>query len=201
MSIDAKPEYIIGLFPEINDIKDKNLREGVIRIWQDIGREMAWDTFEEIPKNARPNWSRSLVRHIRAVTQMALAICEIAKEHTDCDYDRDLLIAACVLHDVSKPIEYEPVPDIPAAENGVRTARKSEIGSEIQHAVYAAHKVFAHGLPVKLANLLITHTPSSRVRGKTWEAASLFYADFSDTDAGLQLVGQKMYLQKLVFSE
>ena len=50
----------------------------------------------------------------------------------------------------------------------------------------------------RLAHLLITHTHASNVRGKGWEAALLFYADFVDTDAGIVMAGEgsPMYSQR-----
>jgi hypothetical protein len=61
-----------------------------------------------------------------------------------------------------------------------RAGRASDLGKNVQHAVYAAHKMLNKGLSLELVNLVITHTHASGVRGKTWEAAALFYADFAE---------------------
>ena len=66
----------------------------------------------------------------------------------------------------------------------------------IQHAVYAAHKMLQKGLPLELVNLVITHTHESNIRGTTWEAAALFYADFADSDVGVSDANAKLYSER-----
>ena len=184
------------LLPEIGEIADSALREKVEAIWIEIAAEMAWSDLRDIPKNLKAESDRSLVEHIRGVTRMALALCDIAREQHGKPYDRDLLLAACLLHDASKPVECEPSGN--DGRTGARPlpARKSHLGACIQHGVYAAHKALQHGLSLDLAHLLITHIHQSNTRGTTWEAAALFYADFADTDVGLSSNGAPMFSQR-----
>lgn len=184
------------LMPEIGEIGDPMLRGKVEAIWIEIAAEMAWDDLRDVPKNLKSERDRSLIEHVRGVTRMALALCETAKELHGKPYDRDLLLAACLLHDASKPVECEPSEESASTDKRPKPARKSHLGASIQHAVYAAHKALQHGLSYDLAHLLITHTHQSNTRGMTWEAAALFYADFADTDAGLSEAGAPMYSQR-----
>lgn len=184
------------LLPEICEIADAALREKVETIWIEIAEEMAWSDLRDIPKNLKSERDRSLVEHIRGVTRMALALCDIAMDQHGKPYDRDLLLAACLLHDASKPVECEPSEEGGPANARPKPARKSHLGACIQHGVYAAHKALQHGLSHDLAHLLITHTHQSNTRGMTWEAAALFYADFADTDAGLSSNGSPMFIQR-----
>lgn len=187
---------IARVFPELTQIGDEGLRHQVAEIWVEMAAEMSWNSLEEIPKNSRDEAGRTLVEHIRGVTQMAIQICEIAKTLHNKPYDRDTMLAVGLLHDVSKLVEYEPDPAKLVEHKIPRAGRKSRIGKNIQHAVYAAHKMFARGMSLELVNLIITHTHGSNVRGTTWEAAALFYADFADTDAGLSAAGAKMYSER-----
>lgn len=180
------------IFPELDQIGASDLRGKVADIWIDIAGEMLWSDLDTVPNGIKAALDRTLVGHVRGVTQMAVAICEIAKTLHGKTYDRDLLVAACLLHDASKPIEYEPDPGRPQEPGQLRRGRLSEIGRNVQHAVYAAHKAMQHGLPLDLVNLIITHTHASNVRTASWEAAALFYADYADTDAGLDLAGDKI---------
>ena len=189
-------EELREIFPEIEQIHDPVLKRGVEEIWQEIAAEMPWDNLREMPKNTKGEKGRSLVEHIRGVTQTALAICEVAKSVQGKPYNRDLLLAACLLHDVSKALEYEPDPAGSIGSNGIRAGRQSELGRSVQHAAYATHKVFEKKLPLELAHLVLTHTHASGMRGKTWEAAALFYADFADTDAALHSVKDTLYIQR-----
>jgi len=187
------------IFPEILEISDEKLRLGVGRIWCEVAAEMAWSDLHDIPKNTSAEKHRSLVGHVRGVTQMAIQICEIARTMHGRSYDRDLLVAACLLHDVSKAVESEPLPGSgvdSAGEAKPLPGQSSALGRNVPHAVYATHKIFAHGLPVELAHLVATHTHSSNVRGRTWEASALFYADFADSDAARSMVGGKMFSER-----
>ena len=185
------------ILPEIDTIEDSALRSAVIDIWTEIAAEMPWNDLHDVPKNIKSEASRRLIDHVRGVTQMAVAICEIAERLHRKAYDRDLLVAACLLHDASKPVEYEPNLDADVGSNGKPLpGRKGALGRNVQHAVYAAHKMLERKLPVELVNLVVTHTHGSNMRATTWEGAVLFYADFADTDAGLSEVGAKLYLER-----
>jgi putative nucleotidyltransferase with HDIG domain len=183
MPIDIDEAGLVAILPEINEIKDPALRRGVIEIWLEIAAECPWSRFEDIPKNMEAERARRLTDHIRGVTRIALAMAETAKAHSGTEYNRDLLAAMCLLHDVSKPMECEPDPDGKPSDSPVMPARKSKMGKLIQHAVYATHKVFAHGLPLEVAHVVNTHTHQSAVRSVTVEGAYVFYADYAESDA------------------
>jgi putative nucleotidyltransferase with HDIG domain len=185
---------VLAIFPEAAEISETSLRAKVIDIWREIAAEMPWDDLHEVPQNVRGESGRTLVSHVRGVTQTALGICETAQRVQSKPYDRDLVTAACLLHDVSKPIEMEPVPGSPHGHP--RAAQYSEVGKSLQHALYASHKALVAGLPLKLIHIIVTHTHESRRRGLSWEAAALFYADYADIDAGLSAANKPLFLQR-----
>ena len=187
-------EQVRALFPELDWIGDTSLRTRVAEIWCEVAAEMSWNDLNDVPKNLHDEKGRTLVGHVRGVTQMAAAICDIAKSLHGKAYDRDMMIASCLLHDVSKPVEYELDPA--AHEGKPRSGRKSRLGKNIQHAVYAAHKMLQKGLSLELVNLVITHTHESNIRGTTWETAALFYADFADSDVGVSDANAKLYSER-----
>jgi hypothetical protein len=184
MPINIDEAGLVAIFPELDDVRDKTLRKGVVAIWLEVAQECAWSRLEDIPKNLEAEKHRRLTDHIRGVTRMALALAETGLAHSGTAYDRDQLIAMCLLHDVSKPLECEPDPDGKAGGE-VLAGRKSKMGKLIQHAVYATHKCFAHGLPLEVAHVVNTHTHQSAVRSVTVEGAYVFYADYADSDAVL----------------
>jgi hypothetical protein len=185
MPINIDEAGLVALFPEISEIRDEKLRRGVIAIWLEIAQECAWNRLEEIPKNLEAEKHRRLTDHVRGVTRMALALADTGKAHSGTEYDRDMLIAMCLLHDVSKPLEMDPDPGARATGGPTLPGKKSRLGKLIQHAVYATHKVFAHGLPLEVAHVVNTHTHQSAVRSVTVEGAYVFYADYADSDAVL----------------
>lgn len=186
-------------FPEIDEIQDRKLRQGVVDIWMEVAQECKWERMQDIPKNLDAERYRPLVAHVRGVTRMALALAEIGLREHDVPYNRDHLLAACLLHDVSKPMEMDPDPNGTATNGPALPAKKSALGARIQHAVYATHKIFAHKLPLEVAHLVVSHTHASNVRSPTLEAAYLFYADYADSDAGVVPTGSKTFAQRIVF--
>lgn len=188
------------LFPEIDDIQDAALRQGVVDIWLEIAQECNWSRMEDIPKNLGSEKYRRLVDHVRGVTRMAMALAEIGEREHKVAYNRDHLIAACLLHDVSKPMEMDPDPNGAATNGPAMPGKKSALGDKMQHAVYATHKIFAHKLPLEVAHLVVTHTHASNMRSPSLEAAYLFYADFADSDAGVIPAGGTSFAERIVFT-
>lgn len=196
MSISISAQGIKELLPEVVEIENPKMQQGVIDIWLDIAAAASWERFEDIPKNLKSERGRPLLSHIRGTTLMALSLAEIAKKLHGTPYDRDILISACLLHDVSKILEIEPDPEGTPVSDAVLPGRKSEIGKSLPHGAYAAHMVLEKGLPFRLAHLVITHTNDCNVKGVGWEASLLFYADFANTDAGIIPTGAKLYSQR-----
>ena len=191
MAIQTNADEIRALFPELNQIQDPELRDGVVDIWLDLARETAWERFEDIPKNLKDEKHMTLIGHVQGVTSIAVAMADLVKKLHGVEIDRDLLIASCVLHDISKPLESESNPGGPPTGISLPPAKITEFGAKIQHGVYGAHKIWEKGLPkaLELAHLVITHTRASNTRSKSYEAALLFYADWVDSDAGIVLGG------------
>jgi putative nucleotidyltransferase with HDIG domain len=196
MAFDIDEAGVRQIFPQVDDVQDPALRRAIIEIWIEVGAECAWQRFEDVPKSLGQERARPLVDHIRGVTRMALALADAATIEHGPRCNRDHLLAACLLHDASKPLEFEPDPEGPSTNGAALPARKSALGRNVQHAVYATHKIFAHGLPLEIANLVVTHTHESNVRGTSLEAALLFYADYADSDSAISAVGGKTYAQR-----
>ena len=108
MSVNLTKDQIYQLFPIIKDVDDSKIKNGIIEIITEIGNEMSWESFHDIPKNLGNEKNRSLVVHINGVTDIAIKMAQMYKETQNLDYDKDLLIASCLLHDISKPVESEP---------------------------------------------------------------------------------------------
>ncbi|MFP6888366.1 MAG: HD domain-containing protein [Nitrospinota bacterium] len=195
MAIQIDADGIRQLFPEVDQIQDQRLRDGVVEIWLEVAAETAWERFEDIPKNLTLEKHMTLTGHIQGVTRMALPMADIAEDLHGIAVDRDLLIASCLLHDISKPLECEADPGGPPGGGSALPAKKTEFGEKIQHGVYGAHKIWEKNLPkaTELVHLVITHTRASNTRSASYEASLLFYADWGDSDAGIVMGGGKPF--------
>jgi len=203
MAIRTDADGIRKVFPEVDLIQDAALRQGVLDIWLDVAAESPWESFDGIPKNLGEEKHMTLVGHIRGVTKAAIAMADFAAGHHGLKTDRDLLLAACLLHDVTKPLESRPDPGGPPSGGAASPAKKTEFGAKIQHGAYGAHKIWEKKLPkaLELAHLVITHTRASNTRSRSYEAALLFYADWVDSDAGLVIGGVKPFAARWIEGE
>lgn len=179
---------VSALLPEIDLIENAELRAAVAEIWFETWQDSPWQSLADVPKNSELPAHRKLVTHTRSVTRLALASAEIIKEHHGIDFDRDTLVAAAILHDVSKLLENEP-------EDGGR-ARKSRLGKLIQHGAFGMHKAWEKNLPLDLVHNILVHTRASRTLPATWEAILVHYVDYLDSDALLFDDGKKLLLTK-----
>lgn len=181
--------YIISVLPEIELISDDELRARVVGIWIECWRESSWERIEDAPKNpALSRTARPLHEHVRAVTQEAIAVADVIEARHGVVADRDTLLAAALLHDVSKLVEYEL--------DASGEATNSSLGTLVQHAAYAAHKAIEKDLPNEILHAILSHTRQSRLPPRTLEALILHYVDYLDTDVLLLGTGHQLDLHK-----
>ena len=105
-------------------------------VWQDLWQQSAWNSLEDLPSS--PDFPVPHVPHNRSVIQMALAVADAFERFHGVVVDRDVLVAAGLLQDVSKLVEY-------GLEDG--KVILTELGRTYPHSFWAAHTALARGLP------------------------------------------------------
>ncbi|WP_435320688.1 HD domain-containing protein [Haloarchaeobius sp. TZWSO28] len=145
----ADPDYetqVREAYPELDRIEDDDLREQVVEAWI-LGLERGgWQDIEDIPY-AWNIHEVTNVEHVRGVTKIAIESAEIQCEFHGADPDLDVIVAACLLHDVGKCYEYVDFVDAELLDEPDREHYASE---EIPHSIsgYAlAHEV---GVPLSV---------------------------------------------------
>jgi putative nucleotidyltransferase with HDIG domain len=131
-------------YPELEHIEDDALRENVVEAWVLGLKRGGWQDIDDIPY-AWNIHEVTNVEHVRGVTKIAIESAEIQREFHDADPDMDVVIAACLLHDVGKCYEYTDHVD---SELLVDPDRERYATEEIPHSLsgYAlAHEV---GCPI-----------------------------------------------------
>ena len=165
---------IVDLIPEIKNIKDEDLRQKVINVWEEAVTLGGWDVPDQIPFNPDLGPSPSLINHTRSVTRIALSFAEeYERDYGKC-IDRDMLAAVAILHDVSKALEIQPGPEGPA---------KSELGKKVPHGIFGGYLAWKAGLPLDYIHLIVTHTPRISMLPSRLEGIILAYADLLDADS------------------
>jgi hypothetical protein len=162
-------------FPELNDVTNKTWGRQTCAVWEEILQRSRWKDLSDAPFGvAIPGVT--LMGHTKAVLQNALCIARnIHNIHqSQVTVDLDILIVACVLHDVDKLLAIE------LTESGDYCY--SEIARIYQHGFYSAYYAERAGLPASIVTLLINHTAFSRMAPTTIEGMILFYSDIADAD-------------------
>ena len=126
-------------FPELAVIESVALREQVVEAWT-LGLERGgWLDVRDIPY-AWNIHEVDNVEHVRGVTKIALESARIQREFHGADPDLDVIVAACLLHDVGKCYEYPAFVD----DERLDEPDPTYVSEEIPHSIsgYAlAHEV------------------------------------------------------------
>lgn len=164
---------VMAIFPEIVQMQDTVLRDQVIAVWQELWAQSRWRSFDDLPTSkeiaypARP--------HSQCVLTMALSIADAFERYHGLQVNRDLLIAAAILQDASKVVEYEPGPEGRAVH--------TEIGKAFPHAFWCAHVALSKGVPLSVCHIMVTHSPAAAKFPESIEGKILYYVDQLDVIA------------------
>jgi len=165
-----KPIDVTAMFPPVADIEDETLRSAVIAIWEELWEMSAWEDVNEVPTS--PEIPYPTIPHNQCVLAMALAVADCFEHYHNLHVDRDCLIAAAVLQDASKVVEYV------RGDDGKMV--HTEIGNNAPHAFWTAHLAAKHGLTGDLLNIILTHSPQAPKFPNSLEGKILYYVDQID---------------------
>jgi len=162
------------LFPEIELIEDKGLKEKVIAVWEDALKLGGWvssDLFKIPFTLLIPECPVNLLDHTRVVTKMSLSIFEVIKEFygEKVLIERDNLLAGALLHDIGKLLEY-------SEKEGKFT--KSKTGELLRHPFSGAGLAYKHGLPEEVIHIIAVHAKEGDGGKRTPEAVIIHHVDF-----------------------
>lgn len=161
-------------FPELDQLKDTSLTERIGVIWQEIYEKSAWSTPEQALFSMYSG-GLSLWEHTKCVLSTALHLAGLYENnHGFGSLDKDILITACVLHDVDKMLAYAP--------DGKGSCVPTDIGLNYQHGFYSAFYAEKFGLPTTVVTMLIDHTSYSRMAPDSPEGMILVLADLADAE-------------------
>jgi putative nucleotidyltransferase with HDIG domain len=172
--VSVDKQRIYDLLPELELIKQKDLRDAVAETWADAMDQGGWSP-EDLPRIPFtlliPDCKFDLVHHTRAVTRTAVAIAGVLKENygDDVSLDMDLLVAGGLLHDVGKLLEY--------AREG-NAVVKSRKGALLRHPLSGQALAYKHGLPFEVLNTIAYHSKEGDLGKRTVEGIIIHHSDF-----------------------
>jgi putative nucleotidyltransferase with HDIG domain len=162
------------LFPEIERIQSRDLQEKTLATMEDAVRLGGWapEDLDKIPFTLLIKDTKvSFRRHVRAVTQMAMACGKIMAENYAASFqiNFDHLISGGILHDVGKLLEYR---------QGDSGYAKSRSGKLLRHPFSGAGLCTKHGLPDEVVHIVAVHAKEGEGGYRSPEAVAVHHVDF-----------------------
>ena len=167
-------EQVKKLWPELDWIKDNDLREKVAKTWSlALERsELTADDLQKIPFTLLvPNLNVTFMAHKRAVVHIAKQAGEKVEEFfgNDLPVDMDVLIAGAILADVGKLLEY-------VKKDG--QAVQGPYGKYLRHPFSGVSIAEECGIPPEVSHIIAAHAKEGDHVKRTTEAYLVHHADF-----------------------
>ena len=167
-------EEVKSLWPELEWIKDADLREKVATTWSlALERsELEAEDLEKIPFTLLvPDLNVTFMAHKRAVVHIARQAGEKVEEFfkEDLPVDMDVLIAGAILADVGKLLEY-------VKKDG--KAVQGSYGKYMRHPFSGVSIAEECGVPPEVCHIIAAHAKEGDHVKRTTEAYLVHHADF-----------------------
>lgn len=165
---------ILELWPELEWIKDHELRESTAKTW-----EIALEKSVLTPKDLNtipftllvPGLKVTFMAHKRCVVHIAKEAGEKSNEFfgSDLPVNMDVLISGAILADVGKLLEYE-------LKDGI--AIQGKYGKYLRHPFSGVSLAESCGVPAEVCHIIATHAGEGDMVKRTTEAYIVHHADF-----------------------
>jgi putative nucleotidyltransferase with HDIG domain len=164
------------LWPELEWIQDKNLKEATARTWE-LALErsvLSPDDLQRIPFTllAGPDLQVSFMAHKRCVVHVARdsALKMIDFFGDELPINLDVVIAGAILADVGKLLEYE----LDEAGNSIQ----GSYGKYLRHPFSGVSLAESCGVPPEVCHIIAAHAGEGDLVKRTTEAYIVHHADF-----------------------
>lgn len=167
-------DAVLELWPELEWIADKGLREATRRSWE-VAFERSPLTpkdLEEIPFTLLiPGCKTTFMEHKRCVVHVARRAAESMQEHLGrtLPIDLDTVVAGAILADVGKLLEYEIVDG---------KAVQSDRGKKLRHPFTGVALAMECGVPDDVCHIIAAHAGEGDMVKRSTEAYIVHHADF-----------------------
>lgn len=167
-------EHVEETFPEMNEIKNEDLRNKVVEVYCKAMVEGGWDSLDGIPFTKVIKTDISYITHVKVVTGLAMRSAKILID-TGLKINMDFVIAGGLLHDVGKLFEYS---DIQKHDKLVR------------HPFSGAGLAMACDAPAEIVHIIAMHAKEGDLGKRIPEAVIIHHCDFIHFETVKALTGQ-----------
>ncbi len=200
---EAKRAARIAEMPEIDWIEDRDLRDKVIDAWIAALEAHGFSQIGEMKPSgnydSNPLLTGTQCDHLRSVCRLAVKTAEeMVSLFPNFRYDRNILIAGALCHDIGKVWEFQP-------DNVKRwKADPYAVGfPSIRHPGYGVFICFAMDLPEEVAHIAAAHSAEGELLERSLENTIVHWADvtfWKVVEAGRQFAKTDTWLDGLTSS-
>ncbi len=167
-------DEVMKIWPEINWIENKELREKTLNAWIYAieNSVLTTEDLETIPFSLLiKDCQVTFMNHKRTCVQLAVDIADRMQANfgDEITINRDILIAGAILIDIGKLMEYEIV-------DGKLVT--SDYGSLVRHPSSGVALAERFDLPPELLHIIGTHSKEGDLGKRTVESIIVHHADF-----------------------
>ena len=171
-------DKVLEIWPEINWIKNEDLREKVLNCWIYAieNSVLSTEDLNVIPFSLLiKDCKITFMTHKRTAVQLAVEMANIMKKNfgDEIKIDMDTLIAGAILIDVGKLLEYE-------IKDGKLTT--SDAGKLVRHPFSGLAVADRFGIPAEVQHIIATHSKEGDLGKRTVESIIVHHADFVSFD-------------------
>jgi len=195
---DEKRQRILAELPEIAWIEDSSLRSKVIDAWVAAVESANMSAISDMKPSgnydSRPLRTGTQADHLRSVTRLALKTAEeMSSLFPEFSYNRDILIAGGLCHDIGKVWEFDP-------ENIRRWKRNPRATGlpSLRHPGYGIYICLTMGLPEEVAHIAAAHSGEGELLVRSLENTIIHWADYTFwrvVEAGGQFADTDLWLE------
>jgi putative nucleotidyltransferase with HDIG domain len=169
-------EDLLKFIPEFNLIKNTDLKEKVLKVWEIALKAGNW----EVKELQRMPFTLliepcpcSMIEHIRGVVNVSVNAAEALRSiyEDKVKINEDYLVAGALLHDIGKLVEYKE-------EKGKFI--QSNLGKLVRHPISGVGLCYSQGIPEEVMHIIASHSWEGDRSKRTPEAIIVHHADFTN---------------------
>jgi putative nucleotidyltransferase with HDIG domain len=167
-------EDLLKFIPEFNLIKDSDLKEKVLKVWDIALKAGDWEAkdLQRMPFTLLIDpCPCTMVEHIRGVVNVSIGAAKALQSiyQDKIKINEDYLIAGALLHDIGKLVEYKE-------ENG--RFIQSNWGKLVRHPISGVGLCYSQDIPEEVMHIIASHSWEGDRCKRTSEAIIVHHADF-----------------------
>ena len=169
-------EDLLKFIPEFNLIKDSDLKEKVLKVWENALTAGDWEIkdLQRMPFTLLIDLCPcNMIEHIRGVVNVSVNAAEALQSiyEDKVKINEDYLIAGALLHDIGKLVEYKE-------EKGKFI--QSNLGKLVRHPISGVGLCYGQGIPEEVMHIIASHSWEGDRSRRTPEAIIVHHADFTN---------------------